>query len=161
MNDDASSSTLNSHLVFTLTETGKHFIALRDYDLAAATFRVTLKGPAAPPADFFACQRDADCVAIYEGGCCPNGRKVAVAKSSRTDYEDAHQCQNPPAVCPLALILDSRVAECNTGTQKCEMVDPATMACGGFTTNPHTCAAGYSCRINRIPDLPGHCVKNP
>jgi hypothetical protein len=29
--------------------------------------------------------------------------------------------------------------------------------CGGFTTNPCTCAQGLACKPNRIPDIPGTC----
>jgi hypothetical protein len=65
----------------------------------------------------------------------------------------------PAVVCPLACILDTRVAECNAG--KCEMVAIADIACGGFTTNPHKCPEGYDCTLSHIPDVPGTCTEAP
>src|SRR5205823_4525587 len=82
-----------------------------------------------------------------------------VAKGKVDAYNTANVCVNPPTACPLACILDQRVAECNTGTQKCEMVAPGSIRCGGFTTNPHSCPSGYQCKYNNVPDVPGTCVQ--
>ena len=107
----------------------------------------------------YSCKVDSDCVAISKGGCCPNGWKVAVNKHKVQQYDSSHECKNPQ-VCPLYVIDDTRVAECNVDTQKCEMVAPEDIACGGFTTNPHKCPKGWTCEANKIPDAPGSCAQN-
>jgi hypothetical protein len=68
-----------------------------------------------------ACSSDSDCVAIEKPACCPNGMKVAVSSKHVKAYENAHKCTNPPQVCPLFLIDDTRVAACSSKGQ-CEMV---------------------------------------
>lgn len=110
-------------------------------------------------AGVYSCKVDSDCVAISKGGCCPNGWNVAVNKTKVKSYEASHEC-NDPQICPLYVIDDTRVAECNTGTNKCQMVEPDAIRCGGFTTNPHKCPKGWSCKANKIPDVPGTCVEN-
>ena len=107
----------------------------------------------------YACKVDSDCVAVSKGGCCPNGWNVAVNKNHVKSYEAAHECHTQQ-ICPLYVIDDTRVAECNTGTNKCQMVAIDDIACGGFTANPHKCPKGYTCEANHIPDLPGSCVAN-
>ena len=107
----------------------------------------------------YACKVDSDCVAISKGGCCPNGWKVAVNKKHVKSYEASHVCKEQ-IVCPLYVIDDTRVAECNRGTNKCEMIAIDDIACGGFTANPHACPKGYTCEANHIPDVPGSCVAN-
>ena len=107
----------------------------------------------------YACKVDSDCVAISKGGCCPNGWNVAVNKNHVKSYEASHAC-NEQIICPMYVIDDTRVAECNTGTNKCQMVAIDDIACGGFTMNPHKCPKGYTCEANHIPDLPGSCVAN-
>jgi len=109
-------------------------------------------------AGVYSCKVDSDCVAISKGGCCPNGWNVAVNKHKVKDYESSHECKDPK-VCPLYVIDDTRVAECDTAKQKCEMVAPEDIACGGFTANPHKCAKGWKCEANKIPDVPGTCVE--
>jgi hypothetical protein len=163
-NDDASSDTLDSHLAATLPgnknpDIVTYYIAFRDYDSQAAHFKVTLKGKKAAN-DFYSCQRDNDCVAIDQGGCCPHGVKVAVNTSSVAAYNDSVKCtQNPHPICPLFLVYDNRVAECNTGTHKCEMVKIEDISCGGFTINPHACPEKYDCEGSRLAvDVPGKCV---
>lgn len=49
-NDDASSSTRDSHVTHELTQTGKHYIAFREKNYEEATFTVSLKKKAAPVA---------------------------------------------------------------------------------------------------------------
>ncbi len=107
----------------------------------------------------YACKVDSDCVAISKGGCCPNGWNVAVNKHKVKGYEAGHVC-NEQIMCPLYVIDDTHVAECNTGTNKCTMVAPEDIKCGGFTTNPHKCPKGWTCEANKIPDVPGKCVEN-
>ncbi len=105
----------------------------------------------------YSCKVDSDCTAISKGGCCPNGWKVAVNKSHVASYEASHECSDPQ-ICPLYVIDDTRVAECNTAKGKCALVAPEDIKCGGFTTNPHKCPKGYLCEANHIPDVPGDCV---
>lgn len=108
----------------------------------------------------YACQVDSDCVAIPAGGCCPNGSEAAVNKHHVTAYNNAHECTNPPHVCPLYVIHETRVAQCNTATNKCEMIQPENIHCGGFTRNPHSCPTGYACDFSgHVPDVPGVCKK--
>ena len=142
----------------TLSNTATYFAVVRDRYLGDATFHITVNGT--PEEDFYSCGSDSDCVAIDKGGCCPNGIKVAVNKSEVKAYEKDTACENPPATCPLYVIDDTRVAECNTSTKKCEMVDPSTIRCGGFTVNPHSCPSGWTCKYNSVPDVPGTCVQN-
>ena len=105
----------------------------------------------------YSCAKDSDCVAISKGGCCPEGWNVAVNKHHVKSYEASHVC-NEETICPLYVIDDTRVAECNTSKGKCEMVAPDDIKCGGFTTNPHACPKGWVCEANHIPDIPGDCV---
>lgn len=107
----------------------------------------------------YACKTDSDCVAISKGGCCPNGWNVAVNKQHVKAYEASHVCHEQ-IVCPLYVILDQRVAECNVTKSKCEMVQPEDIRCGGFTANPHTCPKGWVCDYSgHVPDIPGNCVQ--
>jgi hypothetical protein len=104
------------------------------------------------------CQTDDDCVAIDKGGCCPNGSKVAVNATHESSYESSHECKNPPAACPRNMMLDRRVAECKAN--KCVLVNPEDISCGGFTTNPHQCPSGYECTMtSHTPDAPGACTE--
>lgn len=112
-----------------------------------------------PAHGWFACAVDSDCVAVPRAECCGTGWKEAVNKHHVKAYEHSITCPKHQ-ICPLYVIDDTRVAECNNDTGKCEMIDPAAMSCGGFVRNHHECAPGYSCEANaKIPDLPGKCVK--
>lgn len=107
----------------------------------------------------YACKKDSDCVAISKGGCCPNGWNVAVNKDHVKQYDASHVC-NEQIACPLYVILDRRVAECDVSKNKCVMVAPDDIRCGGFTINPHTCPKGWSCDYSgHVPDVPGNCVE--
>lgn len=106
----------------------------------------------------YACKKDSDCVAISKGGCCPNGWNVAVNKDHAKQYTASHVCTEQ-RVCPLYVILDRRVAECNVEKSKCEMVQPEDIRCGGFTVNPHVCPKGWVCEYGHVPDIPGNCVE--
>jgi len=120
----------------------------------------TTSSDEAAKVNIYACQVDSDCVAIPAGGCCPNGSDVAVNKHHVHTYESQHQCTNPPRYCPLYVIHETRVAQCNTTTNKCEMIQPEDIHCGGFTRNPHSCPTGYSCDFSgHVPDVPGVCKK--
>ena len=155
-NDDANGSTLDAHVTATLgkSDSVTHYIVFRDYDWQKSSFTVELNGSN----PFFSCATDADCVAIEAPACCPNGRKIAVAKGHETAYEQANACTAPPQTCPLSVILDQRAAECDNDTHECVMADPADIACGGFTRNPHACPTGYECSFQgHVPDVPGTC----
>lgn len=141
-NDDASASTLDSHITATLPgnrnpDIVTYYIAFRDYNLKAASFKVTLKGQ---KVDVFACGDDSDCTAVTQGGCCPNCRLAAVNKDLVSEYYTQTQCPSP-RICPLACFLDTRVAECNATSNTCEMV--AKIPCGGIAGLQ--CPAGRTC----------------
>jgi hypothetical protein len=61
-NDDASTSTLDSHLTFTLGASGTFYIVFRDYNLGSHYFTVSLAGTSAIPA---VCGATASCPAGY------------------------------------------------------------------------------------------------
>ena len=110
--------------------------------------------------DIFACHMDDDCVAVPQAECCPTGRMVAVNKNHTDDYAAAYACTDKPTACPLYIIKDTRVPECDNGTHKCQMVAIEDIACGGFIGNPHACPSGYVCSHSGAsinPDLPGGC----
>jgi hypothetical protein len=108
--------------------------------------------------DVYACKTDDDCVAIPAGGCCPNGTEAAVNEHHIRAYNNAHECTNPPRYCPLFVVHETRVAECDNTTNKCVMIQPEDIRCGGFTRNAHSCPSGYSCDLSgHVPDVPGVC----
>ncbi|MDB5214982.1 MAG: hypothetical protein JWO86_2909 [Myxococcaceae bacterium] len=113
-------------------------------------------------ASYNSCNVDDDCVAVPKGGCCPNGINVAVNESKTAQYAKAAKCKSPPQFCPLSIILDQRVAQCNSGTKKCEMVKAEDIKCGGFIAHAHQCPTDYSCTHTgpMHPDLPGKCTKD-
>jgi hypothetical protein len=156
--DDDGSGVVTVSVTLKASKSRTHYVVYREAHTHNASFSVELQGT--PAQDFYSCHRDSDCVKVSQGGCCPNGWMVAVNTSSVDAYARATACQNPGQICPLYVINDTRVAECNTGTQKCEMVKPEDIRCGGFTTNPHSCPKGYSCQSSSIPDVPGQCVAN-
>jgi len=157
-NDDESGSTLDSHIESTLPGNSDpaiitYYLIFRDYSYDAATFKVSLASK-----DFFACNVDADCVAVPVGGCCQHGTKVAVNSSSVSAYAASVQCTvTPRPFCPLYIINDTRVAECNNTSKKCEMVAVDAIECNGFIRNSHKCPAGDQC-LTSNPDVPGRCV---
>jgi hypothetical protein len=156
-NDDANDSTLDSHITLELpaSTSATHFIVFRDYDVASAKFTVELGGG---PLFDTSCVSDADCVAVPAGGCCPDGRFAAVNVSSTDEYAAATACQEPPHVCPLHVIHETRIAQCNIGPNKCVMIEPSDIRCGGFTSHPHSCPEGFTCKFDHVPDVPGHCI---
>ncbi len=160
-NDDANDSTLDAHLTATLpaSTSTTHYIVYRDYGLSISHFTVSLAGGA--PYDT-SCHSDAECVAVSRGGCCPNGVNVAVSSGAESDYAAASACTiTPHPVCPFAVILDRRVAQCNHATNHCEMIEIENIQCGGFLANAHQCPTGYACHLPvGMPDRPGSCVAN-
>src|SRR5207237_3184953 len=105
----------------------------------------------------FACKIDSDCVAVEKVGCCHNGYLEAVNKDQKEKYLHSFVCTEQ-IMCPQFLVHDTRLAQCNLGTNKCEMVEIDKISCGGFTRNPHGCPAGYDCVMTRhVPDAPGVC----
>ena len=112
-------------------------------------------------ASYNSCKTDDDCEAVSKGGCCANGWKVAVNKTKATAYANATECKVHNQLCPLFVVNDTRVAQCNAGTKKCELLQPEDITCGGFVAHPHQCPTGYSCDHTGIhPDLPGKCEKD-
>jgi hypothetical protein len=111
-------------------------------------------------ASYNACHSDDDCETVSKGGCCPNGWNVAVNKTKATAYANATKCTIHNQMCPLGMVLDTRVAQCNA-KKKCEMVKPEDIACGGFIMGAHHCPTGYSCDHTGVnPDAAGKCVKD-
>ena len=113
-------------------------------------------------AKIHACKTDDDCVAVDRGGCCDNGWLEAVNKHHTKAYENSVKCTaNPRPMCPMYMVHDTRVAQCNTGTKACEMVKIEDIACGGHTMNPHSCPDGYTCQGKALMvDGPGTCEKD-
>ncbi len=160
-NDDASYSTYDSNMKVTLPGNKNaaiktYYIVFRDYDLRSKKFTVKLTGT--PANDFFSCTADSDCVAVTEHKCCPNCALAAVNK----DQTDAYSSQPlicAAVLCPVACLLDERVAQCNFGTNKCEMVAIEDIACGGRTIHRRGCPAGYECTGAQMAwDAPGNCT---
>ena len=113
--------------------------------------------------ELYACATDDDCVAVEKAGCCPNGFLVAVNQGEVKAYDTTYACQTPPAACPLLVVHDTRVAQCNFGTHQCEMIDPSLIRCGGFIdpSMQHHCPSGWQCDFSgHVPDLPGTCVQS-
>lgn len=158
-NDDADSTTLDSEIKVTLpaNASATHYIVVRDYNYASERFNIHLDGTPATPV-WASCDVDSDCKAVVENACCPNGRMEAVNKDHVADYKNSFTCPNPHPICPLYVMLDTRVPECNNGTHTCEMVAIDDISCGGFVRNQHQCPAGYDCNLPvSKPDVPGKC----
>ncbi|HTQ45355.1 MAG TPA: hypothetical protein VMI75_21505 [Polyangiaceae bacterium] len=105
-----------------------------------------------------ACESDVDCVAVPQAGCCNNGWKEAVVRSQVDVYEKGGACTRAHPICPMYIVNDTRVPECNKLTHACEMVNVDDIVCGGFIVHPHECPVGYHCNLGHIPDVGGHCV---
>lgn len=107
----------------------------------------------------FSCKVDSDCVAVDKGGCCPDGTDVAVNYAKAKSYAKSVACKSAHGICPQHRVLETRVAQCNFETKKCEMVQIEDIACGGFIERPHDCPDGYLC-LHRFDDDAsgtGHC----
>jgi hypothetical protein len=138
------------------------FVVFRDKMSADATFTVTLspRPVVQPPPDFFSCAADADCTAIPLGGCCKNGKMIAVNAQQVDAYNKANACAQPNPICPEILFIDKRVAECNFQSKQCEMVDPTAIHCAGNIEPHHDCPAGFHCKFPGVPDIGGACEKD-
>jgi hypothetical protein len=158
-NDDASTSSTDSHIKLTLpaNPSATHYIVVRDYWLETMNFKVTLKGKS--PDIAAGCNVDADCAKI-EKGCCPLGNYIAVKSDKVSQYQASLNCSQPMA-CPAVIPqVNHAMAQCNLGTHKCELVKPKDIQCGGFTLNPHSCPPNYQCKLPAgIADAPGKCVQ--
>lgn len=98
-----------------------------------------------------ACTADADCVAVPQGGCCDNGYLAAVNKHHTKAYENSTACKlHPHPLCPLFLVHDTRIAQCNEKAGKCEMVAPKDCRTTGCGTGSkcQICWANYACVPN-------------
>jgi len=113
--------------------------------------------------EFYTCQTDSDCVAVEKAGCCPNGFLVAVNKGEVKAYDAKYACTTPPATCPMFVVDDKRVAQCDFSSHQCQMIDPTQIRCGGFIAPAfqHQCPANFECHYQNVPDLPGNCVATP
>lgn len=113
--------------------------------------------------ELYSCQTDSDCVAVEKAGCCPNGFLVAVNQDEVKSYNTIYACQDESPVCPLFVVNDTRVAQCDFTTHSCQMIDPAQIRCGGFIAPAmqHHCPTGFDCHYTNVPDLPGTCVAQP
>jgi hypothetical protein len=109
--------------------------------------------------EFYKCDVDADCVAVDKAGCCPNGFLVAVNKGEVKAYDTKYACMTAPAACPLFVVHDTRVAQCDIPNHQCRMIDPEQIRCGGFIAPAmqHQCPMGYECHYQGVPDVPGFC----
>ncbi len=164
-NDDRSSASYDSRINVKLPAAGRYRILMQEYDFWATTFTVKLtkkaSGGGSTPANYQACNKDADCVAIANPACCQSWRKVAVNKTQTAAYNAANKCSAPYPPCappPDSATESQNVAQCNTSTKLCEMVAPENIACNGFSTNPHQCPSSWIC-VEPGNDMPGSCYR--
>jgi hypothetical protein len=92
-----------------------------------------------PAVRFRSCRTDDDCIAVPVVGCCHNGWKTSVSREEEDDYERSFRCPSERPICPMYLVKDTRVPECNPATSLCELVPVGDIGCGPY------------------PYLPGHC----
>jgi hypothetical protein len=143
--DKASQDVATQTLDVTIPANGSYYLAVRDQDLYTATFQVSVAAKSAVlPAAITACASDSDCVAVYQGGCCPHGVRFAVNANQVQAYMAATTCSDH-VFCPYYLVNDTHVPSCDTSSGQCVMVEPK--ACGGI--------AGLSCPANQT------CTDNP
>jgi hypothetical protein len=110
-------------------------------------------------ADFTWCRFDSDCLAVPKVGCCRLGFQVAVNRDQMQAYEASFTCGESRPICPMYIVVDRRVAECDNATRRCTLISVDHIACGGFIRNQHACPRGYFCDVHgRPPDIPGVCV---
>jgi len=111
--------------------------------------------------ELYKCDTDADCVAVEQASCCPNGFLVALNTTMVDKYNETYACNEPPHVCPHFIVQDNRVSQCDGEKHTCQMIDPTQIRCGGFIApeRQHHCPTGWTCQLNTIPDVPGSCVK--
>lgn len=75
-----------------------------------------------PSALFRVCAADDDCVAVPRVGCCHNGWKTSVSRCEQDAYAHSFVCAQARPVCPLYLVVDRRVPQCNPSSHLCELV---------------------------------------
>jgi len=159
-NDDAAEGgTLDSHITATLPANRTagirtYYIVFREYSLAKATFTVTLKNTAP---DFYSCKVDSDCAKV-PAHCCTNLGNTAVAVGEEAAYQASLGCQ-ASQICPkIATRDDHSQPECLNN--KCSLVKPADIACGGHVINNHACPTNYSCQGDALAsDGTGKCYQ--
>jgi len=162
-NDDAD-GTLDARVTHTLTRAGTWLIAFRDYNRQRQTFTVSLANVTPVAVDYTSCARDNECVVVSAGGCCGGWRRTAVNAVSVDRYAAANVCRPPfpPCAQPNEEITSrelTKVAICNA-ERRCVAVQPEEIRCGGRTTNPHACPAGFACHGPDLArDIPGSCVR--
>jgi hypothetical protein len=116
------------------------------------------KEEAASP-EFTSCVYDSDCVAVPQVGCCRLGFMVAVNRADVRPYQASDTCTESRPICPMYIVVDRRVPECDNATRRCTLISADRIACGGFVMNQHHCPQGYLCDVHgRPPDTPGVCV---
>ena len=155
-NDDAAEGVYDSHIEVVLPAHASrtHYVVFRDYNYKAKRFTVELQGTSG----IVACTRDSDCQKIT-AGCC-NRSWTAIANGMDDLYQASLECPEG-LMCPLMMIQDTNdVAQCNSQTNACELVDPLAISCGGHRINMHECPEGYVCQGAYLPvDGPGTCRK--
>lgn len=124
--------------------------AHRSAETAAAESPATTIDP------MFACAADVDCTAIEDDSACDVGVLVAVNVS----HADGYCSTNAPAPdCSIAAADDTRVAYCDFGAHRCQMIAPTQIHCQGFINPNHACPTGFVCDFHgRVPDVGGTCV---
>jgi hypothetical protein len=122
----AGGSTHFSYTFDPALQPGTYYILVSEAQHRTSSFTVDLERPSritsAP--NYLSCSVDADCVAVDRAGCCHNGYKDAVNASQVEAYRAANACKEAHHMCPMFMILDKRVARCNTTLKRCEMVQP-------------------------------------
>ena len=123
----------SDHLSWTIapnSQPASYYIAVTERDRRPAVFTLDLERPSSvektkptASAEYLACGADSDCVAVDREGCCHNGYKDAVNKAKVAAYVEANACQDRHTMCAMFIIKDDRMAACNTGTHRCEMVN--------------------------------------
>jgi hypothetical protein len=129
------------HFVYTFdpdSAPGTYYVLVTEAHHKAANFTVDLERPSTVPSatpDYLSCSADSDCVAVDRAGCCHNGYKDAVNASQQEAYRAANACTTEHHMCPMFMIVDKRVARCNTTLKRCEMVERGRHAPNHGTRN--------------------------
>jgi hypothetical protein len=131
--DAADAQVAMQKLEVTIPATATYYLVVRDQDVYTATFNVSIATRSGVPAVVTACADDTDCVAVYQGGCCPHGVRFAVNRDHVADYLAGTACDQPQQICPRYIIQDLHVPKCDATAGQCVMVEPsscdATNAC--------------------------------
>jgi hypothetical protein len=153
---DTGGDFLSNEMETTLAADGTYYIVFREQSKHDTTFTVWIDAKGGT--DYYACKVDSDCVATPRNECCGTGWNEAVNKKEVAAYHASFMCPDAHPICPLYIIDDTRVPECQAN--KCTMVAITDIQCGGFVANIHSCPKGYSCGGAKNPDLPGKCTAN-